>query len=69
MAELEQTNVEIQRLREHLHVVCAWTKRIKVDGEWMSLEAFLHQHLHIRLTHGISEDALKEFGLDLPKKD
>jgi len=61
LVRLERMNEELQRLREGLHVVCAWTKRIKVDGQWLSLETFLDHHLKMKLTHGISDEALKDF--------
>lgn len=53
---------EIERLRKGLLKVCAWTKRIEIDGRWLPIEDFLSQCLHLRLTHGMSEEAVKLFG-------
>jgi hypothetical protein len=53
---------EIERLRSGLLKVCAWTKRIEIDGRWIPIEQFLSETLHLRLTHGMSEDAVKLFG-------
>ena len=50
---------KIREMRENLQVVCAWTKQIQVQGEWMSIEKFLTNHLDIQLTHGISPEAVR----------
>lgn len=57
---------EIERLRKGLLKVCAWTKRIEVDGRWLPIEDFLSQCLHLRLTHGMSEEAVRLFGKSKP---
>ena len=60
--KLAEADAEIRRLRAGLLKVCAWTKRIEVDGRWVSIEEFLSQHLHLQLTHGMSEEAVRLFG-------
>ena len=37
--------------------VCAWTKRIRFEDEWLSLEDYLQRAHRITVTHGISPDA------------
>ena len=37
--------------------MCAWTRRIHLDGEWVSVETFLLRRFGLRVTHGISEEA------------
>jgi PAS domain S-box-containing protein len=59
---LARADAEIRRLRRGLLKVCAWTKRIEVDGRWVSLEEFLSQYLQLELTHGMSEEAMRLFG-------
>ncbi len=48
-----------RRLREleTLITVCAWTKRVKHNGQWVSFEDFLADRYHLRFTHGISDEA------------
>ena len=58
---------EIKRLRQGLLKVCAWTKRIEVDGSWIPIDEFLSRHLHLRLTHGMSDEAVRLFGRHVPK--
>lgn len=43
---------------ESLITVCAWTKRVKFNGAWVSFEDYLHARFHLRFTHGISEEAV-----------
>lgn len=41
--------------------VCAWTKRVKWRGAWVSFEEFFEQRFHLQFTHGISEEAARQF--------
>jgi hypothetical protein len=36
--------------------MCAWTKRVKDGGHWVSIEEFLDRHLHILVSHGVSDE-------------
>jgi hypothetical protein len=47
-------------LQGQLQVVCAWSKRIRVEGKWVPLDEFLITHLHIPVSHGISQEAFDE---------
>lgn len=60
--KLLAANAEIERLRRSLLKVCAWTKRIEIDGNWIPIDEFLSRHLHLQLTHGMSEEAVRLFG-------
>ena len=42
-----------------LLTVSAWSRKIKVDGEWMSFEEFLTGKLGISITHGIDPDTAR----------
>jgi len=44
--------------------VCAWTKRVKWKGKWVSFEEFLEQRFKLRFTHGISEEAARQFQVE-----
>lgn len=41
--------------------LCAWTKRVWEDGEWISLERFLHRALGKSVSHGMSPQAYQQF--------
>ena len=60
--KLARSDAEVRRMRRGLLKVCAWTKRIEVDGRWVSMEEFLSQYLQLQLTHGMSEEAVRLFG-------
>lgn len=64
--ELETTLNEVKRLQSGMTTVCAWTRRIKDHGKWISFEEFMEKHLGMHITHGISEEALNELKRDLP---
>jgi hypothetical protein len=60
---LEQTRrsaEEVGRLQSQMQVVCAWTKRINVEGRWVALDEFLTDQLNAKVTYGVSPEAMKE---------
>jgi PAS domain S-box-containing protein len=59
LADLKESTKQIEDLRNQFIKVCSWTKRIFYDGQWISMDQFLTEHLQLKLTHGISEDALE----------
>ena len=56
----------ILRVREleDLITVCAWTNRVKYEGQWVSFEEYLHKRFNLRFTHGISEEATRKLMLE-----
>jgi PAS domain S-box-containing protein len=52
--QLAEATKEIQRLQRGLLKVCAWTKRIELNGKWIPIDEFLSEHLHFNLTPGVS---------------
>jgi PAS domain S-box-containing protein len=55
--ELRAATDEVAKLQEGLLTICAWTKQVRYGKEWKSIEEFLSKHLHMKLTHSISDDA------------
>jgi len=51
---------EIQELQNQMQVVCAWTGRIKVDDQWMTISDFLSKRLHLTVSHGVSPEAMQK---------
>ena len=45
---------------EKLVTVCAWSRKIKVDGRWVTFEEFLVNNLGVAITHGIDPDAAQQ---------
>lgn len=74
--EAVRANTEVAALRqstgsnppmeaEQLVRMCAWTRRLYHDGKWISLEAFLRQRFGLKVTHGMSEDALSRLAREM----
>jgi hypothetical protein len=40
--------------------VCAWTRRVKLQGRWVSFEEFMARRFNLRCTHGISDEAAEQ---------
>jgi hypothetical protein len=66
--ELKRSTEEIRKLQSGLQVVCAWTKQIKVDDQWMTPDEFLSTRLHLKVSHGMSPDASREFEGELKQR-
>jgi hypothetical protein len=65
LAGLRQSTAEIEKLHGQLQVVCAWSQRIRIEGKWMTLEEFLKNHLQIKVSHGISPEAMDKMVKEL----
>jgi PAS domain S-box-containing protein len=52
--KLAKAAAEIKRLQERLLKICTWTKRIYVDGRWISIDEFLTRNLHLKVMPGTS---------------
>jgi hypothetical protein len=60
LQDLNQSTAEIRKLQGHLQVVCAWTKRINVEGQWITLDEFLKTKLNAQISYGVSPEAMQE---------
>lgn len=52
----------LRRLRRYQDLVtlCAWSKAVRYNGEWLSFEEYLRRRFGLSATHGISPDALAQ---------
>ena len=67
LEELKRSTEEIRKLQNGLQVVCAWTHRIKVGEQWMAPDEFLSTQLHMKLSHGMSPEAIREFEAEIKR--
>ena len=58
--EIRRSTEATRRLQGQLQVVCAWTKRIYVEGRWVALDEFLTNKLNTKVTYGVSPEAMQE---------
>ncbi len=56
---------EVSSEQDRLLTVCAWTRQIRVGGEWLSFENFIEARLGFQISHGIHPDAASQL-LDGP---
>ena len=60
LEDLNRSTAEAQKLQSQLQVVCAWTKRINIEGRWVALDEFLTHQLNTKITYGVSPEAMQE---------
>lgn len=41
--------------------LCAWTRKVRFEGEWVSVETYLERRYGVLTSHGISPDAMELF--------
>ena len=66
--EIQRSTEESRKLQGQLQVVCAWTKRINIEGKWIALDEFLTDKLNAKVTYGVSPEAMEEV-LNLEQKN
>ena len=44
----------IEELESYV-VMCAWCRKIRIDGRWISIEEFLDKKIRIQTSHGMCE--------------
>jgi CHASE3 domain sensor protein len=49
----------------NLVTLCAWTRSVEYEGEWVSFEEYLRRKFAVSTTHGISPDALSQIEVGL----
>jgi hypothetical protein len=60
LEEARRSAEEFRRLQNQMQVVCAWTKRVNVEGRWIALDEFLTDQLNAKVTYGVSPEAMQE---------
>jgi hypothetical protein len=40
--------------------ICAWSRTIEYEGEWLTFEQYLQRRFDYRITHGMSPQVLEE---------
>ncbi len=59
---------ELQARVESLVTICAWSRTVKYEGEWISFEQYLQREFNINTSHGISPDEAKKIFAELDQK-
>jgi CHASE3 domain sensor protein len=51
--------LRLEKLQQFV-TVCAWTGRVKFQGEWLRLDQFLERQFSISVSHSLSQDAAEK---------
>ena len=51
---------------ESLIVMCAWCRRVRSSGEWVTIEEFLERQHQSRTSHGICESCADQVSIPFP---
>lgn len=51
---------ELQRRVDTLVTICAWSRTVEYQGEWISFEQYLRRRFNINTSHGISPEEAKK---------
>jgi PAS domain S-box-containing protein len=54
---LRAIDTPAENLAQDTLTICSWTKRVWIDGTWVSIENYLQQKLGVRIAHGMSPQA------------
>ena len=60
VGELQASLTEVEKLRNEIQRVCAWTNRIQSEGKWVPMDKFLVDKLHFKISHGISDEGVEQ---------
>jgi integral membrane sensor domain MASE1 len=64
LIEKLQLSVEKVSRLEEIVTFCAWTGKVRMDDEWVSVERFLNERYNLNISHGISDDAMRRILVD-----
>jgi PAS domain S-box-containing protein len=62
-AKLQEALDRIAHLQNAIVRVCAWTKKVYIDGQWIPIDHYLAKYLGLKISHGISEEGLAMLGV------
>jgi integral membrane sensor domain MASE1 len=69
--ELQASAAQVSRLEEFV-TFCAWSGRVRWKDEWVSVETFLSERYNLNISHGISDESMRQIltdaGLTLPPR-
>ncbi len=60
---------ELQQRVDSLVTICAWSRTVEYEGEWISFEEYLLRRFHINTSHGISPEEAKKVFAGLKEND
>jgi len=69
--ELQDSAAKVSRLQD-IVTFCSWTGKVRMGEEWVSVERFLSERYNLNISHGISDEAMRQIltdaGLKMPPR-
>lgn len=56
--------LRLEKLQEFV-TVCAWTGRVRFQGQWVRLDEYLKQQFNISVSHSLSQDAADKMRVEI----
>jgi integral membrane sensor domain MASE1 len=69
--KLKDASAKVSRLEEFV-TFCAWSGRVRWKDEWVLVERFLSERYNLNISHGISDESMRQIlldaGIELPPR-
>jgi CHASE3 domain sensor protein len=56
--------LRLEKLQEFV-TVCAWTGRVRFEGQWVRLDEYLKQQFNISVSHSLSQEAAEKMRIEI----
>ena len=56
--------LRLEKLQEFV-TVCAWTGRVRFEGQWVRLDEYLKQQFNISVSHSLSQEAAEKMRVEI----
>jgi len=56
--------LRLEKLQEFV-TVCAWTGRVRFEGQWLRLDEYLKQQFNISVSHSLSQEAAEKMRIEI----
>jgi hypothetical protein len=66
---MSRQNRELKARVDSLVMICAWSRTVKHEDEWLSFEEYLQRRFKVNTTHGISPAEAERLGFKLTSSD
>jgi len=56
--------LRLEKLQEFV-TVCAWTGRVRFQGQWLRLDEYLKKQFNISVSHSLSQEAAEKMRVEI----
>jgi hypothetical protein len=69
LQDLENAIHHFRETYGQIITMCAWTRQIQEKDHWITVEKFLEKRFGIKISHGISSEALKKLNTEAQNQE